>query len=121
MKKIKVRFNLSKGEYFMKWKVSFPSGSIVYFNPEEIQLIMYDCELKNNKKTAKKIFDGENKSVCAWVSCSSIEILSEKTSIKNLKPIKYNPKISPCWVFENKDYDEGRFEKIITEKNNLYV
>ena len=53
--KIKVRFNLGRGKNYMKWKVQYPSGNVEYFNPSDVQLILKNCQLKNNRKTAEKI------------------------------------------------------------------
>ena len=71
--KIKVRFNLGRGKNYMKWKIQSKSG-VEYHYPADVQLIMKGCQLKNNRKTAEKIFNGENKDVCAWVLCDSIDI-----------------------------------------------
>ena len=40
MSKYKVRFNLGKGENFMKWKVTSPEGHVDYYDPNEHTLIM---------------------------------------------------------------------------------
>jgi len=53
-KKIKVRFNLGKGKNYMKWKLEFPTHS-EYYSPEDYNLALFGCQLKNHKKTAEKI------------------------------------------------------------------
>jgi hypothetical protein len=55
MKSIKVRFNLSRGVNYLKWKVEYPDGNVMYYYPTGVQLIMGDCTLKNYKKVAEKI------------------------------------------------------------------
>ena len=52
---IKVRFNLSRGANYMKWKVEYPDGTKEYLSPETHRLIMTKALLKNYKKTAQKI------------------------------------------------------------------
>ena len=91
---IKVRFNLGRGKNYMKWKIESKSG-VEYHSPDNVQLIMFNCVLKNNKKMAQRIFNGENKNVCAWILCESIIInikdymqFEEKT--EPAYQIKYN-------------------------------
>ena len=63
-KRIKVRFNLGRGPNYLKWKVSYPNGEVMYYYPTGVQLTMKGCTLKNSKSTAQKIFRGEsNKTV----------------------------------------------------------
>ena len=103
-KSIKVRFNLSRGKNYMKWKVEYPDGTISYFDPSKVQLVMEDCTLKNHKKTAEKIHNGANKSVCAWVLCKTLKVNINK-DIRDFwnvytKRIRYNPKDQPNWVID---------------------
>jgi hypothetical protein len=121
MKKIKVRFNLGRGVNYMKYKVEYPDKSVVYIHPAEGQLVMSDCKLKSNKKTADRIFNGETKSVCGWVLCSSIEIKKDDF-LKNegYSKIRYNPKVDPNWVFEDANADDKEFKTIINIDYSLY-
>jgi len=121
MRKIKVRFNLSKGKNFGKWKIWSKSGC-EYHSPEIVQLILYNCQLKNNRKTAQKIYDGENKEVCAWILCESITI-NHLDQFKNLQSniqIKYNPRKNPYWDINNIDSDNLILEKIFTNEKKIY-
>jgi hypothetical protein len=120
--KIKVRFNLGRGKNYMKWKIQSKSG-VEYHSPCDVQLIMKGCQLKNNRKTAEKIFNGMNKDVCAWVLCDSIDIKFdnfEKVWVKDR--VRYNPRKFPHWVnyFDN-DVDNCQFDKIITIDYGLYA
>ncbi len=47
---IKVRFHLAKGENFMKWQVTSPSG-VAYYDPEHFHITMRNCKLRNRKST----------------------------------------------------------------------
>jgi hypothetical protein len=119
--KIKVRFNLGKGKNYMKWKIWSKTG-VEYHYPTEVQLIMKGCQLKNNRKTAEKIFNGENKDVCAWVLCDSITIKNEnfdKVWVKD--KLSYNPRKQPYWVFNGFEADNDRFEEITTIDYGMYV
>lgn len=105
MKSIKVRFNLSRGKNYMKWKVEYPDGTVFYFDPINVQLVMTDCTLKNHKKTAEKIHNGANKSVCAWVLCKTLNLNINKDIRDfwnvNTKQIRYNPKVQPNWMIDD--------------------
>lgn len=113
MRRTKVRFSLQKGENYMKWRIIYPDGSVKYYNPNEVQLIMRGCTLKNNKKAATKIFNGEtNKVVCAWIMCDSVKI--DYSDFIGATPYKvsYNPRKEPNWVIQGKDAD-NTFREII--------
>lgn len=104
-KRIKVRFNLGRGPNYLKWKVSYPNGEVMYYHPTGTQLRMTGCTLKNNKSAAQKIFRGEtNKTVCAWVLCEGIDIKFDDFEQHDLgnPRIKYNPRVSPSWMLEHK-------------------
>ncbi len=122
MKKIKVRFNLSRGRNYMKWKVEYPNKTVEYHDPEQVQLILTNAQLRNYKKVAEKIYNGANKSVCAWVLCDSVEI--KTTDFKELNDsfdrIKYNPRIKPNWTINEEIADNEFMELIISENNKLY-
>lgn len=119
-KKIKVRFNLGRGKNYMKWKIESSSG-VEYHYPAEVQLIMKGCQLKNNRKTAEKIFNGMNKDVCAWVLCDSIEIRHDNfTKVWVKDKLSYNPRKNPYWVFNGFEADNEKFAKIVTIDYGMY-
>jgi hypothetical protein len=122
MARIKVRFNLSRGKNFMKWKVVFPDGTIEYLSPDEVSLIMMKCKLSNNAKQAEKIFQGESKTVCAWVLCEEIRItgVPQKNLIETYR-LRYNPKVKPCWDYREVNVDGKEFSCIESRGNRLYV
>ena len=122
MKRIKVRFNLGRGKNFMKWKVQYPNGVIEYYSPSEAQLVMTRCQLKNHKKTAQKIFEGANKTVCAWVLCEEIDIRKE-TFIQfdvNCDRIRYNPRVQPNWLLNGEIVDSQRVDMIGSVDYGIY-
>jgi len=124
MTKIKVRFNLGAGKNYMKWKVESPSG-VSYHDPNLVQLVMNNCQLKNNKKTAQKIFDGTHKTVCAWILCESISINHIDTPgyeiLHGLDQIKYNPRVTPNWVLNDCNFDNFTVARIVSTGNKLYT
>lgn len=120
MRRTKVRFSLQKGDNYMKWRIIHPDGSVRYYNPNEVQLIMRGCTLKNNKKAATKIFNGEtNKVVCAWIMCDSVKI--DYSDFIGATPYKvsYNPRKEPNWVIQGKDADNTYREIIYSVGREL--
>jgi len=123
MKRIKVRFHLGRGKNFMKWKIQYPNGVIEYYSPSEVQLIMKNCQLRNHKKTAQKIFDGGEKVVCAWVLCEEIELIKE--SFLQLDTycdrVRYNPRVQPNWLLNGEIMDNEKFPIIGSVDSGLYI
>jgi hypothetical protein len=122
MARIKVRFNLSRGKNFMKWKIVYPDSTIEYLSPNEVSLIMMKCKLSNNAKQAEKIFQGESKTVCAWVLCEEMKItgVPQKDIIETSR-LRYNPRIKPCWDYQEVNSDGKEFDRIESRGNRLYV
>ena len=73
----KVKFNLGRGDNYMKWKVIGSDKSIRIFDPEKGSLVMRGCKLINKKGGAKKIYNGANKFVVAWILCDSVEFIED--------------------------------------------
>jgi hypothetical protein len=123
MKKwIKVRFNLSAGKNYMKWKIEYPDRKPEYHNPDDIQLMMFECVLKNHHKTAQKIHDGAHKTVCAWVLCKAISIKdNEFIAVDDAKRLKYNPKVSPNWMLNDNNADNMTASRVVSLGNKLFV
>ena len=125
MKSFKVRFHLAKGKNFQKWQITNPCGNIAYFDPAEVELVLSDCVLKNHKKVAQSIFNGANKTVCAWVLCNEVIIRSSIKSIPfGVDPdmqVSYNPRVVPNWMFENAPVDNQKFNQLISFNRRLYV
>jgi len=116
----KVRFHLGRGQNYKKWQVASLDGAAVYFDPETTKLKLINCKLKNNKNVSRKIFEGQNKMVCAWVECEEIQINPNSNTIKN--KISYNPKKAPYWCDESgADIDNQKFDMIFSEGNALYM
>jgi len=125
-KRIKVRFNLGRGPNYLKWKIQYPSGAVEYASPTDTQLIMKGCQLKNSKKTAQKIFNGQHKTVCAWILCDDIEVKFDKfepyDTYSMCVGLKYNPKVKPNWVYDNRiDADNLNFIEIGSVDYKLFV
>jgi hypothetical protein len=122
MKRIKVRFSLQRGENYMKWRVIGSDGIVTYYNPCDVQLIMRECTLRNNKKMATKIFNGEStKVVCAWILCNDLEIRHSDFVKESDFKIKYNPKLAPHWTFLGEDIDDRDVSYIVSVDYKLCI
>ena len=121
MKRHKVRFNLSKGKNYLKWKVEYPDGNVMYYYPTGVQLIMGDCTLKNYKKTAEKIHNGANKSVCAWVLCETLELKFDNFITDDTTQIKFNPRVQPNWVVDGEVSDGKKLDSIHSIGYSLFT
>lgn len=119
---IKLRFHLAKGINFQKWQVD-DNIQINYHDPDNCFLVLENCTLKNYRKAANKIFQGQNKTVCAWIECESIEILEElDLKFGYLSKINYNPRVAPFWRdHKEKDIDGNFYDRLVTCKKNLYI
>ena len=122
MKSIKIRFNLGKGKNYMKWKIQYPTGEIEYHSPADVQLLMHDCNLKNHKKTAQKIFDGGEKVVCAWILCKSLAIKKQDFIQADLtgERVRYNPRVTPHWMLNDENVDGLHVDKLVTVDYGVY-
>tara|TARA_Y100000389_G_C17078580_1_gene325497 strand:- start:57 stop:434 length:378 start_codon:yes stop_codon:yes gene_type:complete len=119
--KFQVRFNLGRGDNFMKWKVSSPIGEATYHEPSEVLIIMHGCKLVNHKGTAKKIHDGANKTVCAWVECDDVNIIDKVVGQSDARQVCYNPRVTPHWVLEEEVVDKVEFEELFTVGKSVRV
>jgi hypothetical protein len=118
----KVRFHLGRGENYMKWQITSPCGNKTYLDPEINNLEMVNCKLKNKKSVAKKIFKGENKTVCAWIECEKIHIWPDSLKCDLHKNINYNPKNKPYWTDNSgQDFDDKNYGIIFSEGKKLFV
>ena len=121
MKSIKVRFNLGRGKNYLKWKVTHPDNSVIYYSPDEVQLVMTECTFKNHKSTAQKIYDGGNKTVCAWVLCKDIKIYTGKPITDETKKVRYNPRVQPNWLYDGKVMDNETSTQLHTIDRGVYI
>ena len=126
MKSIKVRFNLGAGVNYMKWKIDIPGEPARYINPDAVQLRMTGCTVKNQKSTASKIHQGANKSVCAWILCNEISILTDLdapsiTQLKNFEQLSYNPRVQPNWLCGGNNVDGESYDNIVSMGKTLFV
>jgi hypothetical protein len=134
----KVRFHLARGENFMKWQVkevdkktatpAYPKSEKTakeiteYFDPEEVSIAMFGCTLRIHPKTAQKIHDGENKSVCGWVECEHYQITPKKVTMTMFDwRVRFNPKAHPHWVDDaDRILDNDFIPLLLTSGRQMY-
>jgi hypothetical protein len=122
MAKHKVRFNLGRGENYMKWKVTYNTGRVEYHHPSEVQLVLHKCTLKNNRKAAQRIFSGETtKVVCAHIMCERVEIVTTDFSTETTAHIKYNPRVLPFWNLNGMNVDGNEYKELFTVDYKLFL
>lgn len=119
MKKYKIRFNLGRGENYLKWKVTSPNGGVNYYEPNKVCLHMENCKLVNQQGTAKKIHDGANKTVCAWIESETVTIFEPSNIGQGIK-VSFNPRVQPNWVCDGEIVDKGRFDVLYTHESGVY-
>lgn len=119
---IEVRFNLGEGKNFQKWQVT-NGKKVQYYAPDEVQIEMTDCKLRNFPGVAHQIFEGKNKTVCAWVDCKKVVIRRADRVPRAVKrSIRYNPKKAPYWRSGNgRKIDNKKYSYIVTEGRNLFA
>ena len=109
----------------MKWQVfDRKDNTKSYFDPSSKTILMRDCVLGNRPATAKRIFEGENKTVCAWVSCDDIQVWDSgivKLDTSAMTQYKYNPRKNPHWFTDTHDNRDGlKLETMMTNNRAIY-
>lgn len=130
MTKIKrLRFHLSRGKNYRHWQLKGMKKESVYFDPEETNFILKNVKLYNKRNVAKKIYEGANKDVCAWLSISGrIMVSPSEIDVSNMTEVSYNPRVAPFWTYKIVgadshllDIDFKEFDKVIINKTKIYV
>lgn len=134
-KRFQVRFHLGRGANYMCWQVkdfginraNNGRANIDYYAPSNVSLELTNCTLRNSPNTAMKIFNGQSKTVCAWVDCDMIDVHYKKSpdfkgvDTKNLRKYKYNPKKNLHWfTSKQKNVDDKDLVKMHTNNRALY-
>ena len=130
MSKYKVRFHLGKGKHYRHFQITYPDGRRDFFNPEDNFILMRNARLYNNCKVAKKIYMGQNKTVCSWIVCDDIEVKGvlgylfsseEMPKGEGHTEIIYNPRNNPHWLENGQNVDSKDYELLYTVGNGVFV
>lgn len=114
---MKIRFNLEKGEYYNQWQI-IDRFSTWYLEPDRI-FLLEKCKLINRSSVARKIFEGANKEVCAWIEFETMTQLTEITCSPD--EVRYNPRKNPFWTYKGENVDGAIFEKLVIVERKIYV
>lgn len=118
MMRYQIRFHLGKGQHYQHWQVKSLAG-VRYYDPDKVSLTLLDCQLRNQPGTAKRIFDGENKKVCAWIDCNDFTV-GNPTELEGSQ-VAYNPRVSPHWRDSaGKNIDGMRLEVLRTKSRSVF-
>ena len=120
---IRVRFHLGKGKHFFHWQVRKETG-VEYYDPDRWQLAMFDCVLRSRRGEAEKIYNGKNKSVCAWIECKRLIVQPAPAWERPYKgiAIAFNPRWRPHWTGpDGQDIDQTQHRMIRTSGRSLAV
>lgn len=123
MKKYRVRFHLGRGKNYQKWQVTDRVKKTKrYFDPSTESLTLINCTLGNQPSVARKIFEGENKTVCAWVDCENVITGGDtSSSAAVMTQYKYNPKKNPHWFTDdNANVDKTDHDVMVTLNRSVY-
>lgn len=121
----KIRFNLGSGANFMKWRIENTiTKEVAFHSPDKVMLIMENAQLRNQRGTAQKIHQGKHKEVCGWIDAETVTILKQPKTTPDLltmKPVQYNPRISPFWRNENEENIDGKkYDVLVTNASKVY-
>lgn len=127
-KRFQVRYHLGKGSNYMCWQVTDRvNDHIDYYPPSIVSLELTNCKLRNSVPTAMKIFNGQNKAVCAAVDCDMIDVRYKRDpkfsppNIKNMDKYKYNPRKHFHWFTKrNRNADDKELHKMYTHNRSIY-
>ena len=127
-KRFQVRFHLGKGANYMCWQVKDNRNKgVEYYPPSNVSLELTNCTLRNSPSTAMRIYNGNAKTVCAWVECDMVDVNYKKDPsfskppIKNMDKYKYNPKKHMHWFTKrNNNADDKNLTKMHTNNRSLY-
>tara|TARA_A100001391_G_C4957456_1_gene248920 strand:+ start:187 stop:606 length:420 start_codon:yes stop_codon:yes gene_type:complete len=120
---IKVRFHLGRGPNYQRWQVRFGDNAPEYFDPEDCILEMHNAVLRNQRGTAEKILNGDNKTVCAWVECDHLEVKPRgQYYIPRAKQFcHYNPKRRAHWFNNNREDIDNTEHKLLATFGKLII
>lgn len=123
-RKWRVRYNLGRGENYMKWAVNERSKT-EYISPDEYNMKLTNCKLRNQKGTAKKICEGAHKAVCAWLQSEELKVLKPFVTMhipEGSVELMYNPRTAPHWRKKgsDEDMDNKVFEYVFIVGKNIY-
>lgn len=119
--KYKLKFHLGKGKNYQKWQLR-SENTVDYYDPNLVNLVLFDCYLSNQINAAKKIHAGGNRQPIAYIWFNNFEISQNLEHLNLDQPIYYNPKIVPYWrSHQGNNIDKTYYQHIITVNRTPYI
>jgi hypothetical protein len=127
-----LRYHLARGRNYKKWQLKkmSPVGKFAmateYHRPDGFVALLHNCRLRNHGAVAKRIHDGMNKTVCAWVEFDDYHLVRGEHLPRILmgqtdKRYMYNPRKHPHWVSGVSDNEDNAVVPLMLVHNrNLY-
>ena len=127
----KIRFHLGAGRNYMKWQIKDGEGKTRYLDPDANIIVATNATLKNRKGTAQKIYEGCNKTVCAWIEAEAVEVHKcmgemaihiSMSVLGSSRPVAFNPREAPHWRdMSGNDIDGTSHKSVKTFGRSVYV
>lgn len=127
----KVRFHLGRGKYYMHWQVRGDDGSISYYDPRVVVLMMTRARLHNQRGRAQQIHNGGHKQVCGWVEAEGVTkftysehwgaCIADGEASGRMLSIGYNPRVLPHWFDANGNDIDGETGYILSQGRQLFL
>lgn len=113
----RLRFHLAVGPNHMKWQLRNKKEDLLeYYDPEVFSYNIRNGKLNNSHKVAERIHEGENKTVCSWISFESGSRDLSDFNRQSTVRISYNPRLKPHWTAY--DYDDVNLDGF---EGNLFI
>jgi hypothetical protein len=121
-RKFKIRFHLGAGENYMKWRIEdTTTKNVWFFEPEDFTAVIINGKLHNHPSTAKKINDGANKTVCAWIMAEDVVMYSNENMWMRGQ-VAYNPRVMPHWIDNNgNNVDKHEYAEMLIDNKKIYT
>jgi hypothetical protein len=123
-----IRRNLRKGKQF-GWmqiheaatKSAIKKGSNdIFVDPSKFSIKMQNCYIHNSVARSAKIHSGDiHKERCAWVACSSFEIVKRVDAVDG--EVSFNPRIAPNFMHNGVNVDKQTFTNLITFGTQIFT
>lgn len=118
----KVRFHLGRGANYQRWQVRC-GDDVQYYDPEDCILEMHNAVLRNQRGTAERILEGENKTVCAWVECDHVVV--KPRGVHTLPAVQeffhFNPKRRAHWFNTKREDVDNTKHKLLATFGRLII
>jgi len=116
----KIAFHLAKGANFQKFQIRDANNEATYIEPNDFDIILNNCKLKNQKGASLRIFNGGAKERCSWIEFESYEIVAKSNYVSDTE-VRFNPRVSATWIVGGlNNQDNSTFAQLKTNGRKIY-